>query len=452
MFAGLLGSMNIATTPNPPCKRDLFLLVFVLAVAMGGAAALSEIEQPRADALRYLEYASNLHWHGVFGLNANVDKAPSPGRENTPLYPTFLAAVFAIADPRQGELECLLDRDRMDCDLRLVERVIAVQYAIASLTLAGIWLLGWHTAGRRGAWIALAAAVASGQATEFARFLQTENFSLLFFVWFLYAALRSIQAGAGWGALSGASLGGLVLARPEFLYLVYFLVVALGLWLWRTPGSRERSVTIACGIAMMAAVGVPWIVRNAHTFGDPALTETYGGRIIAQRVQYNRMSPEEIAVSFIYWLPDFGDSVSERLFSPRLFERLDFGPGSYYKDGNDYYQALLARQGGKDGITSTIIAEEVLAKPFKHAAVTAALAWRALFVGKLWGLVALVVFIAALVTQGRQRRMLWLLGVPGLFMVCLYAAVSVSIPRYAICMLPAYSVAFALLFTRRTPQ
>ena len=74
--------------------------------------------------------------------------------------------------------------------------------------------------------------------------------------------------------------------------------------------------------------------------------------------------------------------------------------------------------------------------------------WRAVFVGKLWGLVAVFGFIAVLITRPEQRIVFLQLAAPAWFMLALYAAVSVSIPRYAVCFVPLFAQCWAALFLR----
>ena len=252
-------------------------------------------------------------------------------------------------------------------------------------------------------------------------------------------------------AVIGITLGLLTLTRPEFLYLALAMA---GVQVLRAlvAGPAQRAYAWRGGALLVAGlVGVvgPWLYRNHTVFGDVALTSTYAGRTLAQRVQYNRMSGAELACSFVYWLPDFGDSLARRMLPSECYRRLDFGPGSYYDDASALYQQRLREAGGEAAVVRHLLQRDVLAQPVQHALTTLALAWRGLFVAKLWGLIAVLALCVVLATRPRLRRPLIVSSAPAWFMLLLYAAVSVAIPRYSICFIPTFSLALAGLVTRR---
>jgi hypothetical protein len=88
----------------------------------------------------------------------------------------------------------------------------------------------------------------------------------------------------------------------------------------------------------------------------------------------------------------------------------------------------------------------VFAEPLRFAAVTIALAWKALWVRKYFSLIAVPCF-AVLVWRALRRRDLVLLAfvLPPLFILLLHAATTVSTPRYSLMMIPADAAAFGLL-------
>lgn len=420
------------------------MLVVLLAAAFLWGATQPGMEAPRADALRYLDYTANVLEHGTFGRSSRLPE-PQAGRENMPLYPLFLAAVLRAAGTAPAELRCFFTAG--DCNPDVLAGVWYAQLGLALIAAAGVWMLGWQIGGRRGAWLTLTAAVLSGQLTEYTAHLLTENITVPCWAWLGVAMLALREGGAARYVGLGLMLSVLTMTRPEFLYLAcaFILVVTLsGLINKPRAAGLRRGALVFAGVLVLCA---PWLVRNTLQFGDPALTQTYGAHIIAQRVQYNRMSLAELGVSFVYWLPDFGDSLAERLFPAWTWERLNFAKGSYYRDGQTYRDQVEARIGDPTAVQATILREDVLGQPLKHAAVTVALAWRGIFVAKLWGMLGLIAFMLALWRRKALRRTLLLLAWPPWFMLGLYAAVSVSIPRYAICFVPLFALSMAVLLT-----
>ena len=432
-----------------PRGKDLGLFILVVAIGLLiWRGYFASIEAPRADAVRYLDYATNLVEYKVFGLGGDNAEPPA-GRANAPLYPAFLAFVFDANNIAPGDLRCYLHRTNKPCNHAALTAVLNAQVWFVAAGLVGIWLTGWLLLGRRGAWTAAAMALLSGQLTGFANQLLTENFSILLCAWLTLLLLLARDGRARWQGLLGLVLGALTLNRPEFAYLGYAFI-ALGWVSVAARSGRRRAMLRAAALTLgFVLVCGPWMWRNADHFGDPALTESYGGRILAQRVRYNQMSTRELAVAFVYWLPDFGDSLAERLFPPEAYVKLSFGPGTYYITGLPYHDAVADRVGGEQHVTRTLLIEDVFGHPIKHAAVTLALAWRAVFVGKLWGLTALLAFVAALVLRPDIRPAFASLSAPAWYMLLFYAAVSVSIPRYAVCFVPIFSLSFAALLARR---
>ncbi|MGE0484285.1 MAG: hypothetical protein AB7Q81_09095 [Gammaproteobacteria bacterium] len=437
------GAPGSALHRTRPGWREALLFAAACALVLGTwRAQLPAAPQPAADSLRYLGYVVNLLDHGVFGVGGSASEAPAPGRANMPLYPAFVAALYLGDTAARGDLRCLLE-PAAGCSTAVLERTVTAQFVVVALMLGSVWLAGWRLLGRAGAWVAAGAALLSGQPAPNAMLLLTENLTLLLCAVLTLVLLADDRRAARAAFAIGCCLGGLTLVRPEFFYLgLAGAVVFAAAGLVRGKRALAFRRCAAYGLAFALVVG-PWAARNAMTFGSPALTATYGGQILAQRVSYNRMSARELGVAFVYWLPDFGDSLARRLFQPAAYERLGFGPGTYYAEGMPYHAEVSRRVGGDDRVARALIVDDVLGHPLKHALVTVALAWRAVFVGKLWGLLALAALTWISWRRPAQRRALWHAGAPGWFMLLFYAAVSVSIPRYAICLLPVFALALA---------
>lgn len=423
-----------------------------LVVAVGLQATTQFLVQPwnepRFDAVRYLNYAVNVYEHGVFGLSQpDAAAEPAPGRGNTPLYPAFLAGVFHLDATPVEALRCFIEKAAGPCAQRFgAVRVAQLALAVASLTC--IWLAGWLiTGGFVGAWAAALIAVISGQFSYYANTLLTENLSILLSAVMTLAICKTVHGPLRWYFVLGLSVGLLVLARPEFIYLAYaFIAFAIVRALAvRSASAWREGILLAIAIAIAVT---PWQLRNQIAFGDAALTEAYAGPTLAQRVAYNRMGATELAAAFVYWFPDFGDTVAKRVFPPDAYAKLSFGPASYANDGVALHRELVAEIGMREDVLQTLIVEEVVGHPLKHALVTLALAWRGVFVAKLWGVAGLAAFLFVLVRRERPWRLLALASAPAWFMLAFYAAVSVSIPRYSVCFIPVFSLSLGVVTAR----
>ena len=425
----------------------LFLLVAV-SLQITGQYLLQSWNEPRYDAVRYLNYAVNLYEHGVFGLSQpDTSGAPSRGRGNTPLYPAFLAAVFHLDATPVEDLRCFIEPGELPC-AHGFDAVRAAQLALAVASLTCIWLAGWFIAGGAiGAWAAALFALVSGQLGYYANTLLTENLSILLCALMTLSICKAVQGALRWFLALGLCVGLLVMARPEFIYLAYafiaFVIVrALAV---RSALAWLQGILVALAVAIVVT---SWQVRNRVAFGDAALTEAYAGPTLAQRVAYNRMSANELAAAFVFWFPDFGDTLAKRIFPPEAYAKLDFGPAAYANDGVALHDELVAKIDDRGEVLKTLIVEEVVRHPVKHALVTLALAWRGVFVAKLWGVVGLAAFVFILVRRERSWRLLALTSAPAWFMLAFYAAVSVSIPRYSVCFIPVFSLALGSLAAR----
>lgn len=404
--------------------------------------------EPRYDAVRYLNYAVNLYEHQVFGLSKPDDAGkPDAGRGNMPLYPALLAAVFRVDSTPTEELRCFLHQDGRVCE-NVFGAIRIAQGALAVATLFCIWLCGRAITGSYvGAWTSALAVVGSGQLGYYANSLLTENLSI-----FLCALLTWMLCKAGsrctrWYIGVGPCVGLLVLTRPEFMYLAYAVGgLAIG-WslVARSNLSGRQALLIILAVALFVA---PWLARNRIVFGDTSVTDAYAGVIFAQRVAYNRMGMDELACGFVYWFPDFGDTLAKRLFRSEAYEKLNFGPSSYANDGIALYGQLIATSGSDAAVLKTLITEEVLQHPFKHLFVTLLLAWRGVFVAKLWGVAGCMAFAYFVLRRLPGWRPLALASTPAWFMLIFYAAISVSIPRYSVCFIPVFSLALGALAAR----
>jgi len=425
----------------------VFAIVAGLFVATAQFAFFSEVKRPEADALRYIDYALNLYHHGVFGLSDGaLSEAPSPGNANSPLYPAWLA-LWMTLDPGLSEsLSCVrFQPPGTPCPLDL-DRLLAAQSGLAVLAFTFLWLTARRLHGRAGvAWLAGLAAFLSFELLKFANLVLTEILVLPLFFAFVWCLVVAYQTGKlRWWLAAGLAIGLTALTRPEYAYLFYGLALALGAaTLWRRQKLLLfKGAMLVLGFGLVAA---PWLGRNYVQFGQASLTGGYADAIFAQRAAYNRMSWPEIGVAFVYWLPDFGDSLAGKLFPKPLHAKLGWQEGSYYlSESPKVFLESRNRVENREDVLADLMHEHVQKDPAKHFFVTLALLARGMFVAKYWGILGLIGFLLTLCWSLKKRDQDFLIAsLPAWFMAVFYAAVSVSVARYNLGLLQIYAIGIA---------
>lgn len=406
-------------------------LALCLAVVLWQALS-PDYRRPIADALVYARYALDMveAWRvpGRSWLQA-VGQTYAPG------YPAFLS-LFALADGGlERTLRCVID-PAAACDLRGLTPLFAVQGFLAALSVWGVFMAaGRLTADRRMAWLALVLVLATKINAGYAAQLLTEALAFPFFflfLWLLAVMLTTARPPVPLTVACGLALAAAALVRPSYGYLVYFMVPVLAA---RGLLSSPRAAAPAAGFALGAALLLaPWSLRGLLFAGDPAAVDSAGARILIERLAYNLMTMREWAVSFIFWLPDFGDGLGKTLFDRADYVRLTwYDPASFYSMGRgDFFLRLHAAADATGHPTEYLIKTYIIPDLAKHVVVTLALAWRGMWAGKYVGLAGFLLLPLCL-HWFRSRGRAWafaLFCLPGLFMLGLYAFVSVNVVRY----------------------
>jgi hypothetical protein len=406
-----------------------------------------ETPRPIYDALRYIEYAVNIEEHNTFGLGKNSPNKIIPGNENTPLYPLFLATVIKFDDNLKKSLLCLLKSRDESCQLQL-KSIINTQSFLIVITLCSIWLTTLIlTTSTFTAWTAAIFALLSGELFYFSNRLLTESLIIPLFSTFVLALCLAYKTKQlRYHAISAFLLGLLTLTRPEYHYLflamftsqILFCLLRKNTFLWKS--------LLLVFVSYYAIVG-PWQARNYHHFDNPSLTGNYGGIILAYRTAYNEMSWAEWAVSFVYWFPDCGDSISKKIFPEKYYEKLTFDKGSYFLSGTEkLMKKIKAETDTPDQALDYLLKNEVIGNLFKHSMVTIPLFWRGIFVSKYWGVIGLFCFtIIVFRFRDPVNQKLIFLSLPAWFLAFLHAFISVNMPRYNLVLIPFYSISIAIV-------
>jgi hypothetical protein len=276
-----------------------------------------------------------------------------------------------------------------------------------------------------------------------------------FYVFLAAGVLALVHKKGAAFALAGAALALAALARPSYLYLLYVVSCLL---LVTTILRRDLfGLNLRHAVLFVAAASLilaPWTARNLAVFGDPSITAGYGGFILVQRVAYNAMSWSEWAVAFVYWLPDFGDSLAKALFPVELYRRLEFSdPSSFYAIGNNALMSeTLEAAGGRDAHLPYLLKKYVLGDLFTHIIVTVPITLRGIWAGKYLALAGVVMMFPVARHLMHKRRLLpfGFLVFSCFFMAGLHGFVSVNVVRYNIPMLALYASVVGIVVVEMT--
>ncbi|MEA2459635.1 MAG: hypothetical protein QOC95_2607 [Thermoleophilaceae bacterium] len=148
-----------------------------------------------------------------------------------------------------------------------------VSCALGAGTVFVVGLVARRLAGDRAGIAAAATAAVFVPIVNREALLMSESLYGLLIALALLAALRLREEPGGRRALAlGAAIGLAALTRQEALLLVPFLALPI---LWRRP----RLVALAC--VAVAAICLPWVVRNSLEFDQPTSITTGDGSVIA---------------------------------------------------------------------------------------------------------------------------------------------------------------------------
>ena len=405
---------------------------------------------PDADALGYVRLADNLTHRNVLAIAAeSLDPTPF----FPPLYPLFLSGIAHLDDTFATALRCFGARtyavETSNCALEFGLAKYA-QLGLAALTLSLIWFAGISifrsviVAG-----VGVACVLASGRLAFYANLLLTENLFIPAFAAASFALASAVRTQKPvYYFVAGIAIGLVALTRPSGQYC-YFAVAFVLFFVGAFQFLRARSGCNLIAVCLLTvgyvSVISPWLVRNHQQFGAPFLTRGYASFILVERVAYNSMNWREFGVSFSFWLPGPGESLARKIFDENDYRRLTFeAEDSFYLKGTGRNKSELRRAfpEPKDQL-NYLLREEVFGNWFKHSIVTIAMTYRGVWIVKYWTIIAVPALFALLIYGAVRRRHLDFLAfaLPAVFMLLLQAAVSVSMHRYNIILLPSLALA-----------
>tara|TARA_B100000959_G_C14974743_1_gene621123 strand:+ start:770 stop:2149 length:1380 start_codon:yes stop_codon:yes gene_type:complete len=420
---------------------------------------------PYSDEYLYLGHAHSLYSHGIFGRVDKKTGHSEPDAFPAPLYPALLAGFMLIDKDFANSTACYLtsiDVKKHNCSNKLFKAKI-FQLILFALCLSYIWLLLVKiTDSRLLAYITVGLLLFSGTPFYYADHFLTESLYLpLVFIFLLTLPIAILQQNLKYAVISAIFLALAALARPIFLYLFYMLLLIFPVMFF----FKKRFFLDVRGfinfnlvflITFSLIVG-PWITRNMMHFDKFAITADYSWRTLSTRVAHNDMNNMEYLAGWIYWLPDFGDSLAKNLFGSENTDRLSFSdPQSFYPAGRHKVdQRINTAMNLGTGTNRYSSRMEALLKIYvypdmlNHAKVTLLLAWRGFFVEKYFGLIGLFFLIWAIAggMKDQYARYFHIIIIPPMILLFLQAAISLSIPRYnSILLLPlSIAITFGLM-------
>lgn len=405
---------------------------------------------PTGDEPRYIILGANLFEHGVISsqpYNAAIPPAatlPVGG----PLTAFELAAAMTIDPVTRDYFVCFLGQT--DCAIAF-PGLRAIHVLELALFLSALWWITARLTSRTSiAWLAVAVALLCQDLTFDSKRVLTEPLSLacigaLLCCWLAVWDQPTSRIRA---ALLGAALAATILVKPAFQAVIPLTLVlyAATLFAWNGRG-KLGPVTISGGVFLLTCFAglLPFFLYfqaccGIRSLSDPTLLEA----ALSHRVAYNAMGFEEWLAGWVYFLPDFGDNLAPALF-PNLEQiRLGWDQNSYYVFGRDVLHADAKAITAPQPATGHLMETYISSDPVWHAATSALLLWRGIFVGKLWGLVALPFLLAyPFLSAAPNRLKFCLLLVPVIAIAGLQSGISVSIPRYNLALILPMSLAFA---------
>lgn len=410
-----------------------------------------------SDSLSYLSVAQDFADTGVLTDGNFKGISPYEGEQGqgmffAPLYPALAGLAMKFDPVLQETVRChLTQKNHAECldDFGLLR---AVHIILAVMAVFFVWLSAYVvTHSFRIAWIAMGLSFLAEAYAYYTAQAMTEV--LLFpiftaFCFFGVAAWRYKKT-ALW-FLCGLLLGLCALTRPSFVYLFYASIPAMIMWFTFNKNIMPKTKVfwvLMFVIGYSVIVG-PWVARNGLAIGQYAISKGYASFTLVQRTSFNQMNWQEWGASFIYSLPDFGDSLAVKLFPKEAYERLDYDTqDGFYQQGNGAYRdQVLGKAGSKENELSYIVKNEVIGNAYKHIMVTISLAWRGMWVSKYWGLIAIPIFFSVFIfALHRGWTEFILFALPPWFMLGFHAFTSVNVVRYNLILIPCLAIAVAFL-------
>lgn len=423
--------------------------------------------EPHADEYTYLWLGADLNRHGTLtnGPFSENGEFGRPGRFLAPAYPYVLHILSLLDETAFQSITCYSPKPSKGACPIAFGAVLGVQVILASFTALFVYLIALLLSrSPAAAWITLTIVLATHELSYYASKILTETLTFFCVFGFLLALVWGLKSGRSAAyVLAGLAIAAAALTRPSYIYLFYVTALTLALltlldrqWM---PKVAFGHLVLFAGMAIIALL--PWALRNWTHFGDFAITAGYGPYILAQRVMYNQMTWAEWGVSWIFWLPDFGDKLAKALFAPERYQKLGFyTPESYFLRGHALFAELKQRLPDTKDQYNFLLQNHILSDPIKHTVVSASLTLRGMWVGKYLSVVGLLLLTPAGFQLARRGMLVSFIAFAGplIFMAALHGFVTLNVPRYNTPLIALYAfvvavwVVYQIETVRRAPR
>jgi 4-amino-4-deoxy-L-arabinose transferase-like glycosyltransferase len=240
------------------------LMVFIIALALR-MAFMFKMEHPelKNDAYNYDVMAKNFLDNGYWGYTDSYSHkraALKPNAVITPGYPMFLAAIYSVTGYKDGSP---------------LQTVRTIQAIIGALTCLIVYLLGKKVGNRKVGLIASFFYAIYPSFVWATTLILTETLYNFLFLLYLYIQIRLLD---NLKSIKAAVVCGLVFAAAIFVRPVAIpLIVVPFVYQYIKSGDRQVIKTFAFTLAGLAAVLIPWWIRNVVVLDKFILLATQTG-------------------------------------------------------------------------------------------------------------------------------------------------------------------------------
>ncbi len=437
------------------------IIVIIILTFFSGIVYLTD-RTPYSDEYAYLGHANSIYENQVFGRVSKESGESVKDARFAPLYPAFLASLMFIDNKLAKSVECYLNNtttQNTNCPDNFYT-VKSAQLVIFSILLTYIWfLLLKISSSKVFSYSCILMILLSGSPFYYSDHFLTESLYLApAFIFLLTLSIAVLQKRIEYAAISAFFLAFAALIRPTFLYLFYFLILISPIlffykdkYLYNFRSYLRITIVF---ISVFCVVVGPWLIRNQIYFDKFAMTTGYGDKPLSTRVAHNEMTNSEYLAAWIYWLPDFGDSLARKWFGRENTDRLSFSdPESFYPAGRHKVDQVIndaMATGNYQSRMEAIFKIYIFSDLLNHSKVTLLLAWRGFFVEKYFGFLGLFVMIWAVIggIKAEQKDYFNIVLLPTIILLFFQAAISISIARYNLILILPLSFAYAALISR----
>lgn len=426
----------------------LDVFIFLLLILIVASRVIIPEVKIQPDSYRYINSGLNFAEYGVLtNSNYQSETTPEPGLSMAGVYTAFeITLAIKLDENTKKNLQCISEQKKDDaCNLDIAALEIIYIFEIFIFHIS-IWLISYIVFGDKiRAWLSVLISLGFKETSELANSVLTEPSymmvsSVFLLVWLFAWQKRNLIT--LW-FISGLILGILAHIKPAWNALVPAIIIlsflATALRIAKLDKIMRCVFAFILGCTLIAA---PLLIRNVIQLDYWGLSDpAYFGTSLAHRLAYNSMSWYEWLIGWIYYLPDFGDSLAVSIFGNDTVQKLGFGSNSFYVYGRDTLHSLAIESTSAGEASSYLIENHLLNQPLKNIGVTALMLWRGIFLGKYFGLIAVLLVMPILyMMDPTMRKKVFILATPILIMAVVHALVSISIPRYNIPLIIIYAL------------